>query len=68
MAKSNWYRCVQQFKRELAQKNRFRARQKPVRAESVIYVQGELSTEALARLRKAGATIIRRDADATPRR
>jgi hypothetical protein len=64
MAKSNWNRVARVFKKHLAEKNRRRRPRKPAKLAGVIYVQGNLSDAALARMTAAGVRIVRREPNA----
>ena len=64
MAKSNWNECARRIRAAEYEKRRFKRRQTRPKRGGVIYVQGEFSTEAEQRMREAGVTIMRREANA----
>jgi len=59
MAKSNWDRCVRKIREIEREKKRRRRPRTPPKCWGVIYVQGEISQAAVARMREAGVRIVR---------
>jgi hypothetical protein len=60
MAKIPWSRIARTARAELRKKKARRRSEKPAKVSGVIYVQGEFSPAAEARMSRAGVRIVRR--------